>query len=69
MSKDIFISYRNDGCSNQFAHRLANDLTELGYCEPDVNKAYELYERAYSHGIHYASTMMRRIESLKGGSR
>ncbi len=31
MSKDIFISYRNDGCSNQFAHRLANDLTGLGY--------------------------------------
>lgn len=31
MPKDIFISYRNDGCSNQFAHRLANDLTELGY--------------------------------------
>lgn len=31
MSKDIFISYRNDGCSNQFAHRLANDLTGLNY--------------------------------------
>lgn len=31
MSKDIFISYRNDGCSNQFAHRLAADLTEMGY--------------------------------------
>jgi uncharacterized protein YozE (UPF0346 family) len=31
MSKDIFISYRNDGCSNQFAHRLATDLTALGY--------------------------------------
>ena len=31
MSKDIFISYRNDGCSNQFAHRLASDLTDLGY--------------------------------------
>lgn len=31
MVKDIFISYRNDGCSNQFAHRLANDLMELGY--------------------------------------
>ncbi len=29
--KDIFISYRNDGCSNQFAHRLANDLTAMGY--------------------------------------
>ncbi len=167
--KDIFISYRNDGCSNQFAHRRANDLTELGYSvyfnpyeersnsfpdrlknavkackdfimvispasmerlmrndilraapysayaksqkayhlreglgctfflekylqflkeempdgdnmtalglanlllpgrgyEPDTNKAYELYERAYRHGIHYAATMMRRIEGLK----
>lgn len=31
MQKDIFISYRNDGCSNQFAHRLASDLTGLGY--------------------------------------
>lgn len=31
LSKDIFISYRNDGCSNQFAHRLASDLTGLGY--------------------------------------
>lgn len=31
MKKDIFISYRNDGCSNQFAHRLASDLTEMGY--------------------------------------
>lgn len=31
MKKDIFISYRNDGCSNQFAHRLASDLTDLGY--------------------------------------
>lgn len=31
MSKDIFISYRNDGCSNQFAHRLVDDLTNLGY--------------------------------------
>jgi hypothetical protein len=31
LSKDIFISYRNDGCGNQFAHRLASDLTDLGY--------------------------------------
>ena len=31
MSKDIFISYRNDGCGNQFAHRLASDLMGLGY--------------------------------------
>ncbi len=31
MAKDIFISYRNDGCSNQFAHRLASDLEDLGY--------------------------------------
>lgn len=141
MSKDIFISYRNDGCGNQFAHRLANDLSTLGFmyksghvtrdlqkaveylekakaqgdsfsamelvsvyqqpqvqnfqrayecafmaaehglaegefllanllylgrgCEPDVNKAYELYSRAYNHGIHYASVMMSRIDKYK----
>lgn len=31
IQKDIFISYRNDGCGNQFASRLTRDLTELGY--------------------------------------
>ncbi len=45
---------------------LANLLFFGRGCEPDVNKAYELYARAYKHGIHYASTMMHRIEKLKG---
>lgn len=30
-SKDIFISYRNDGSGNQFAARLSNDLENAGY--------------------------------------
>lgn len=31
MPSDIFISYRNDGCSNHFAHRLTNDLMGMDY--------------------------------------
>jgi len=31
ITKDIFISYKNDGCGNQFASRLTKDLTGLGY--------------------------------------
>lgn len=31
MTKDIFISYKNDGCGNQFASRLAKDLEGIGY--------------------------------------
>lgn len=30
-SKDIFISYKNDGSGNQFASRLSRDLEEFGY--------------------------------------
>lgn len=44
---------------------LANLLFLGRGCEPDTNKAYELFSRAYAHGIHYASVMMARIESIK----
>ncbi len=44
---------------------LANLLFLGRGCEPDINKAYELYKRAYAHGIHYASSMMARIDKLK----
>ena len=30
-----------------------------------VNKAYEFFNRAYNHGIHYASTMISRIDKIK----
>lgn len=35
-------------------------------CEPDINKAYELYTRSYEHGIYYAKVMKEKIEILKG---
>ncbi len=44
---------------------LANLLFLGRGCEPDINKAYELYSKAFSHGIHYASIMMSRIEKIK----
>lgn len=44
---------------------LANLLFLGRGCEPDMNKAYELFHRSYSHGIHYASVMMARIEKIK----
>ena len=44
---------------------LANLLFFGRGCEADINKAYELYAQAYKHGIHYASTMMQRIEQIK----
>ena len=34
-------------------------------CEPDVNKAYEMYTRAYAHGIYYAKLMMEKIDQIK----
>lgn len=34
-------------------------------CEPDVNKAYEMYSRAYEHGVDQAKFMMRKIEALR----
>ncbi|MBO5745667.1 MAG: sel1 repeat family protein, partial [Clostridia bacterium] len=45
---------------------LANLLFLGRGCEPDMNKAYELFKRAFTHGIHYASVMTARIEKLKG---
>ena len=33
-------------------------------CEADMNRAYEMYSRAYKHGMHYASVMMRKIEAI-----
>ena len=56
LSKDIFISYRNDGCGNQFAHRLANDLSTLGFMYKsghvtrDLQKAVEYLEKAKAQG-------------------
>lgn len=29
-----------------------------------MNRAYEMYSRAYQHGMHYASVMMQKIEEL-----
>lgn len=34
-------------------------------CEPDMNKAYEMYRRAYEHGMYYASIMMKKIDQIK----
>lgn len=48
MAQDIFISYRNDGCSNQFAHRLASDLEDLGYSvyfNPNAQRSDSFPER------------------------
>ena len=36
-------------------------------CEADMNKAYEMYTRAYKHGMYYASVMMRKIENILQG--
>ena len=43
---------------------LANLLFWGRGCEADVNKAYEMYSRAYQHGMHYASVMMKKIDAL-----
>lgn len=34
-------------------------------CEPDMNKAYEMYSRAYQHGLYYASVMMEKIDKIR----
>lgn len=34
-------------------------------CESDMNKAYEMYSRAYQHGIYYASVMMEKIDKIR----
>ena len=46
--KDIFISYRNDGSGNQFAHRLCQDLESHGYSvyfNPNEERANSFPER------------------------
>lgn len=34
-------------------------------CQADMNKAYEMYTRAYEHGAYYAKIMMEKIEKLQ----
>ncbi len=34
-------------------------------CEPDMDKAYEMYQRASDHGLFYASLMMQKIRELE----
>lgn len=34
-------------------------------CEADMDKAYEMYQRAYDHGLYYASVMMKKIEEIE----
>ena len=41
---------------------LANILLFGRGCEPNVNKAYELYSRAYAHGVDRAKFMMDKVE-------
>lgn len=48
ITKDIFISYRNDGVGNNFATRLANDLKHSGYSvyfNPDEARSGNFPER------------------------
>lgn len=33
-------------------------------CEADPDKAYEMYQRAFDHGLYYASVMMNKIRKL-----
>ena len=35
-------------------------------CEPNVNKAYEMYSKAYQHGVDQAGFMLKKIEGNKG---
>ena len=35
-------------------------------CEPDMDRAYEMYEKAYAHGQYYAAVMMKTIRNLMG---
>lgn len=45
---------------------ILGNLLFLGRgCEADMNKAYELYSRAYEHGMYYASVMMKKIDQIK----
>lgn len=44
---------------------ILGNLLFLGRgCEPDMNKAYEMYKKAHEHGIYYALVMMHKIESI-----
>lgn len=48
MSKDIFVSYRNDGVGNNFATRITNDLKRSGYSvyfNPDEARSGDFPER------------------------
>lgn len=48
MSKDIFISYKNDGAGNNFANMLKKDLDELGYSvyfNPDEERSHSFPDR------------------------
>lgn len=46
---------------------ILGNLLFLGRgCEADINRAYEMYVRAYEHGMYYARMMMDKIEHLKG---
>ena len=54
------------------AHSVAEGELILGNllfwgrgCEPDMNKAYEMYAKSYEHGMHYASVMMKKIDQIK----
>lgn len=57
MSKDIFISYKNDGEGNNFAARLCGDLEELGY---DV-----YYNPNEQHAGRFPTRLKNAVESCK----
>ena len=35
-------------------------------CAADMDKAYEMYQQAYSHGMYFASVMMEKIRRIRG---
>ena len=37
-------------------------------CRYNINKAYEMYQRAYDHGMHYALVMMNKIQKIQNTS-
>ena len=52
VSKDIFISYKNDGIGNHFAARLADHLTEHGYSS--YYNPYEMGEESFTEKLKNA---------------
>ena len=38
-------------------------------CEPDMNKAYEMYTLAYQHGMYFASVMLKKIDRIRDSGR